>query len=136
MSRFPTHGSVELDVEENILLVQGCGPWNLESVVEAETNMAPLLEILSTSPWGALVVLHGDPIYVPDAAAVLSKAICQQKSLGRVATALVVEESNTPEFSKRHLGEIFDNAGENYRFFPNKEQAKWWLIQQIIQATS
>ena len=50
MSRFPTHGSVELDVEENILLVQGCGPWNLESVVEAETNMAPLLEILSASP--------------------------------------------------------------------------------------
>jgi hypothetical protein len=136
MSRFPTHGSVELDIDENILFVEGYGPWNLESVVEAETHMAPLLQTLSISPWGALVVLHGDPIYVPDAAAVLSRAIREQKVLGRVATALVVDQSNTPEFSKRHLSDIFKSAGESFRFFPNKEQAKWWLIQQIMQATS
>ncbi|GAC35422.1 hypothetical protein [Paraglaciecola polaris] len=135
MSRFPTHGSVELDIDDNILLVEGSGPWNLESVVESETHMAPLLALLSGKPWGALVVLHGDPIYVPDAAAFLSKAVRAQKALGRVATAMVVDQSNTPEFSKRHIGQLLDEAGENYRFFPDKAQAKWWLVQQIIQAS-
>ncbi len=133
MSRFPTHGSVELDVVDNILLVEGHGPWNLESVMESEKHMEPILKQLSGSRWGALVVLHGDPIYVPDAAAFLSKVIQAQKALGRVATAMVVEQSNTPAFSKRHLAQVFDDAGENYRFFPDKKQAKWWLIQQIMK---
>lgn len=135
MSRFPTHGSVELDIEENILLVEGCGPWNLESVVEAELEVVSLLKQLSVGPWGALVALRGDPIYVPDAAVFMSKVIREQKTLGRVASALIIEHSATPEFSKRHLGQIYDDAGERYRFFPNKEQAKWWLVQQIIHAS-
>lgn len=136
MSKFPLHGSVDLDVIDNILIVEGYGPWNLESVTESGVRVLPLIETLSLAgPWGALVILHGDPIYVPDAAQFLAESIRQQRIQGRVATALMVEESNSPEFAKRHLASLLEQAGETFRFFPNKEQAKWWLVQKIIRAT-
>lgn len=135
MSKFPLHGSVELDVVDNILMVDGYGPWNLESVMESGLRVLPLLERLAKRPWGVLVVLHGDPIYVPDAATFLAESIKEQRKHGRVATAIVVEESNTPKFAKRHLSSLFEKAGETFRFFPNKEQGKWWLVQEIMRRT-
>ena len=134
MTRFSIHGSIELDIDERILLAEGAGPWNKESISDSDSRLLPLLEELEGSPWGALVTLHGDPIYVPDAAALLIKSIIEQKKQGRVATAVIVKDSNSPEFAKRHLSEIYDSAGEIFRFFPSKEEAKWWLVQRITLA--
>ena len=134
MSGFSIHGTVTLDIDERILLVEGAGPWNLESIFESGKRVLPLLASLEGDPWGALVILHGEPIYVPDAAEYLSKSIKEQKKQGRVATAVIVEESNAPEFAKRHLAQIYDNAGEVFRFFADREEAKWWLVQRITLA--
>lgn len=133
MSGFKTHGTVKLDVVENILQVEGLGPWNAESVIRASKTVSPLVERLSGQKWGVLVMLYGEPIYVPEAAAYLSDAIAAEKKLGRVATAVIVMESKSPEFAKNHLNQIYENAGEIVRFFDNKEDANWWLIQQISQ---
>lgn len=134
MSRFASHGTIELDIDERILLVEGAGPWNMESFNDSEQQVAPLLKKLAGSPWGVLVILYGDPIYVPEAAKYLSDAITEQKKQGRVATAIIVEESNSPEFAKRHLSEIYNNAGEIFRFFADKKEAQWWLVQRITLA--
>jgi hypothetical protein len=131
VSGFPIHGTINLDIEERILFVEGSGPWNMESIIESGERVLPLLEKLAGSPWGALVILHGEPIYVPDAAEYLSMSIKKQKKQGRVATAVIVDESDSPEFAKRHISEIYDNAGEIFRFFADREEAKWWLIQRI-----
>lgn len=133
MSHFRTHGTVRLDVEDRILLVEGVGPWNIESVMVAAKTVSPLIQQFSGCIWGVLVVLYGEPIYVPEAATYLSKAIKAEKQKGRVATAVIVMESKSPEFSKSHLSQIYQNAGETVRFFEHKEQAKWWLVQQISQ---
>jgi hypothetical protein len=136
VSGFSIHGTVVLDVDERILCVEGAGPWNMESIIESGKRVVPLLDQLVGDPWGALVILHGEPIYVPDAAEFLSKSIKKEKKQGRVATAVIVDESNAPEFAKRHLTEIYDNAGEIFRFFTDREEAKWWLIQRITLALS
>ncbi len=132
--RFSTHGSVELSVDERILIVEGAGPWNLEAIQEADRTYAPLIDTLAGQPWGALVVLHGDPIYVPDAAEYLVQAVKKECSQGRVATAILVEDSNSPEFAKRHLSDIYGKAGCEHRFFASEDDASWWLIQKITSA--
>ncbi|MFT4940127.1 MAG: hypothetical protein ACI88A_003179 [Paraglaciecola sp.] len=134
MSGFSVHGTVVLDIEERILFVEGAGPWNMESILESGKQVLPLLELLAGAPWGALVILHGEPIYVPDAAEYLSASIKKEKKQGRVATAVIVDESNDPGFAKRHLTQIYDKAGEVFRFFVDREEAKWWLIQRITLA--
>lgn len=134
MVGFTVHGSLDLRVQDRILYIEGCGPWNLESLEEAYKRFGPLVESLSGSPWGALAELHGDPIYVPDAANYMIKTVQGQRKSGLVASAILVGESNSPEFAKRHLGELHTKAGDTFRFFPNRDQAAWWLLQKITSA--
>ncbi len=134
MGRFTVHGSVQLRIEDRILFVEGAGPWNLEAVKEAGRDFSGLIEQLSGQPWGALVVMHGDPIYVPDAAEFLIKSIQRERKQGRVATAIIVEDSNSPEFAKRHLADLYTKAGCDFRFFTKQDEASWWLIQKITSA--
>lgn len=134
MGRFTVHGSVQLRIEDRILFVEGYGPWNLEAVIEAEKNFSTLTKQLFGLPWGALVVLHGDPIYVPDAADYLIQSIQQERKKGRVATAILVEDSNSPEFAKRHLTDLYKKGGCEFRFFSTQHEASWWLVQKITSA--
>jgi len=134
MASFTVHGSLDLQLQDRMLYVEGCGPWNLESIKEAVRRYSTLVEGLYGSPWGAIVVLHGDPIYVPDAANCIIKTIKSQRNNGLVASAILVGESNSPEFAKRHLSELHTKAGDTFRFFPNQEQAAWWLLQKITSA--
>ncbi|MGJ8682607.1 hypothetical protein [Paraglaciecola sp.] len=134
VGRFTVHGSVELRVKDRILEVEGDGPWNIEAVTQANQSFSSLIKELSGSPWGALVVLQGDPIYVPDAADYLVNSIRSECQSGRVATAIMVENSNSPEFAKRHLSDIYKRAGCDHRFFSEKAEASWWLIQKITSA--
>jgi hypothetical protein len=134
MGRFSVHGNLNLHVEDSILLIEGVGPWNLEAVKEAYNRFVPLKETLYGSPWGALIVMGGDPIYVPDAANYIIKRIKHERMQGCVASAIMIGESNSPEFAKRHLSEIHSKAGDTYRFFSDKEEAVWWLVQQITSA--
>lgn len=134
MGRFTVHGSVELRIQDRMLLVEGSGPWNLEAVKQASNSFSTLINELSGEPWGVLVVLHGDPIYVPDAADYLVESIKSERNTGRIATAIIVENSNSPEFAKRHLSDIYQKAGCEHRFFSHKAEATWWLVQKITSA--
>jgi hypothetical protein len=134
MGRFTVHGSLELDIQGRILMIDGCGPWNLEAVKDAYSRFRPLVETLYGSPWGSLVELRGDPIYVPDAANYIVKTIKHERKMGNVASAILVGGSNSPEFAKRHLSELHTKADDTFRFFSNKEEAAWWLLQKITSA--
>lgn len=134
MANFTVHGSLELQIQERILFIEGCGPWNLESIKEAYHRFGPLVESLYGSPWASLAELQGDPIYVPDAANYLIKTIKSQHKSGLVASAILVGKSNSPEFAKRHLSELHTKAGDTFRFFSDKEEAAWWLLQKITSA--
>jgi hypothetical protein len=134
MGNFTVHGSIDLHVQDRILFIEGCGPWNLEAVKEAYGRFKPLVETLYGSPWGSLALLSGDPIYVPDAANFLIKTIKTERRKGCVASAILVGESNSPEFAKRHLSELHTKAGNTYHFFSDKKEAVWWLVQKITSA--
>ena len=134
MGSFTVHGSIDLHIQDRILYIEGFGPWNLEAVKDAYTRFRPLVETLYGSPWGSLVAFHGDPIYVPDAASYVIKTIKNERRMDCVASAILVGESNSPEFAKRHLSEIHTKAGDTFRFFSDQKEAAWWLLQKITSA--
>jgi predicted nicotinamide N-methyase len=134
MGHFTVHGSLDLHVQDRILLIEGCGPWNIEAVKDAYGRFEPFINTLYGSPWAVLIILHGDPIYVPDAASYIVETIKNERRNGSVASAILVGESNSPEFAKRHLGEIHTNAGDTFRFFSDKKEATWWLEQKLSAA--
>jgi hypothetical protein len=134
MKKFQLHGESELYFEDNILLIEATGPWNIETMTDANKRVMPLIDKLSAGPWGALIIIYGEPIYVPDAATYLVGTIKELKKRGRIASAIMVEESNDPKFAKRHMSSIFEQAGETFRFFKQKQEAKSWLVQKITEA--
>lgn len=131
MSGFIEHGSIDVHIDDRILCIQGEGPWNLEAVQQAQNKYSPLVDTLRGKAWGTIVALKGDPIYVPDAADFLVKTIQKERQQGCVATAILVGESNSPEFAKRHLSELHSRANDVFSFFSNQQEAEQWLAQKI-----
>ena len=134
MSGFEGHGSIDCHIQDNILFIEGDGPWNLEAVEQANNQYHQLMVTLHGKVWGKVVVLIGDPIYVPNAEEYLVQSIKQDRHNGCVATAIVVEQSNSPEFAKRHISEIHTKANDVFRFFADKDEASWWLVQKMTAA--
>ena len=131
---FEAHGTLQVEIMGRILRVEGTGPWNLESLKSSGVNAQPKLEMLKGKPWGVMVILHGESIYVPAAAKKLTTIVAEERQQGRIATALLVNDCFAPNFAKQHLGEIYDNAGETYAFFDDIELARDWLNQKISEA--
>ncbi|MCV2885875.1 hypothetical protein OE749_14345 [Aestuariibacter sp. AA17] len=134
MSSFVAHGSISVKVDGRVLIVEGTGPWNAESLDESGENAKGVLESLKGAPWGVIVVVRGEPIHVPDAAKQLTQIIRDEKRVGRSATALLVEDSDSPRFAKNHIGEIYREAGENFAFFSDFNHAKAWVLDKVKQA--
>ncbi len=135
-SRFAAHGTLNLSLSGNILTVEGRGPWNLESLRCAAEELKPQRKLLESAPWGVLVILHGEPIYLPPAVTDLIESIIQEKQVGRTATAVLVNSCDAPGFAKLHMSDIYGKAEETFEFFDDIDDAKDWLAQQIEQASS
>ena len=134
MDKFDLHGQADFSIEGKILIINGHGPWNLEAIMDAKERVMPFVSKLSGSPWGVLLILHGESIYVPNAAEYLIKSVQELRKIGRTATAILAEEANEPEFAKRHMSSIFTEAGETFSFFKQKNQASQWLAEKIKEA--
>ena len=80
---------------------------------------------------GKLMVKYGHILHVPDAKNRLVELVKQDIENGRVATALVVGECDSPNFAKNHLGSIYQDAGDNLAFFEDVTQARSWVQKQI-----
>jgi hypothetical protein len=130
---FEVHGTLDLSLEDHILTIEGEGPWNMESMYAANEKVQPFAAQLIGQPWAVLAILRGDPIYVPAAAKMLSNIVKQDIENGRVATAVLLNQSNSPEFGKRHLAEIYRSAGEIYEFFDDEKTARSWLNSKLKQ---
>ena len=133
-NHFSSHGSLDIRVEGRLLILEGTGPWNLESLNDSGEIAAPLVEPLKGKPWGVVVTILGEPIYVPDAADKLAQVVRQDKLDGRIATAVIVDKCASPHFARTHLSEIYTQAGETFEFFSTLHEAKNWVSKKLAQA--
>lgn len=131
MAVFQVHGTLDVAIEGQILVLEGTGPWNMESLHASGTYAKPLMQRLYDRPWAVLAILRGEAVYVPDAARELIETVTFEKSRGRIATAIVLEDCDLPSFSRNHLSEIYQQAGERFEFFTNISRAKFWLEGQL-----
>lgn len=134
MSNFGIHGSLSLSLEGNILVLEGEGPWNIESLLKSGEDVVPLAKQLYGKPWGVVCTILGEPIHVPDAAQMLVEIVRSDREKGRVASALLVDNCNAPKFARNHIGEIYSQAGEVFEFFTDEQEAKRWVKQKIAEA--
>lgn len=133
MKSFAVHGTLDMKVEGQILHIVGAGPWNSESLQASGVEAQPLVEGLYDKPWAVLAEIRGEPIYVPEASRQLVNIVKSEKLRGRVASALLVNDSTSPNFAKSHIGDIYTRAGETFAFFDDTATARAWLQEQLQQ---
>jgi hypothetical protein len=129
--KFAKHGGLTAKATGNILEVEGEGPWNSEMLANADKDAESLLHGLYGRPWAVLTIMKGDPIYIPAAAELLIDIIRLEKHKGRIATAIIICDSEQALFPKQHLSQIYIKAGEDYEFFDDKSVATLWLKSKI-----
>jgi len=128
---FTSHGDFNFTTEDNLLIIEGTGPWNMEAILSSAEEACDCHKKLYGKPWGALAIIHGDPIHTPDAAQLLTDIVIKDKQNGRIASALVLDKSNHPDFGRHHITDIYNNAGELFDFFETVQEAKKWLRDQF-----
>ncbi|WP_019614576.1 hypothetical protein [Psychromonas ossibalaenae] len=119
------HGVFKLALENNILIVEGRGPWNKEALKISFDNAKMMLN--KKEKWGIIAVMYGEPVYTPDAAEMLIERIKYEKTHGRTATAFILTNSISPELGKRHLSDLCSKADETFQFFNRVIDAEIWM---------
>lgn len=129
--QFEAHGTWDINARGRVLEIEGTGPWNLESLEQSAQLVEPFLQRLKGKPWAAMVILHGECIYVPAAGRKLSEILQREASIGRVASALLVNDCFSPNFAKEHISEIYEKGRHPYAFFDDIDLAQEWIDEQI-----
>lgn len=129
--QFEAHGTWNIDSDGRVLMIEGTGPWNLESLQQSARQVEPFIQRLRGKPWAAMVILHGECIYVPAAGEKLAEILRDETALGRVATALLVNDCFSPNFAKEHISHIYDQGDHPYAFFDDIDLARRWIEAHI-----
>ncbi|NQZ33779.1 MAG: hypothetical protein HRU06_21125 [Oceanospirillaceae bacterium] len=122
---------MSFNVEGNILVIEGQGPWNLDAIDQSVIETKEKIEKLYWKPWGVLVIAHGDSILIPEAVKKLIQIIESDRTKGRLATALIIRNCEIPNLVETHLGKIYMTAGDEFAFFDEEKDARQWLQQQL-----
>lgn len=128
---FIVHGEIKLSVEPNLLVVDCRGPWNIDSINQSTQTIDESFDTLYQSTWGALVLAKGDSIMMLDAKERLIEIVKADRQQGRVATAIVISDCDSPILVEDHLGDVYRQAGDEFAFFKKQSDARAWLKQQV-----
>ncbi len=129
--RFPPHGEFHFRIEENLLILYTIGPWNIESIIEMTENLPEIRNKINGIKWGVLAIITGQPLHTPDASKLASEILFKNNKNGLIASAMILDESNNPEFGKLHIANIYKKTGGLFEFFTDEIPAKNWLNDQL-----
>ena len=126
---FRTHGEYHIDVLDDVLLIDGKGPFNVEAVKGFEKNIAVALDTLrEIDSWYQIVVLHDMSIFTPDALENLTKVNHWRMSLGLKASAVVTGSMVVgKKLAEQQLRTLYSEQGLDHGFFDSLEAAKAWI---------
>ncbi|NRA19555.1 MAG: hypothetical protein HRU05_03655 [Oceanospirillaceae bacterium] len=129
------HGERIFSFENNLLIVEGEGPWNLDAILHIPVAAQRGLESLFNKTWAVLVIIKGDSMCVPEARLKLIEFIREDRLKGRVATAFIIKQCSVPLLVESHFKDIYTTAGDKYQHFTEHQEseAKAWLALQVKQ---
>lgn len=125
---FRRHGEYHIEVIGDILLIDGRGPFNVETVRQYERSIAEALEQMrTTEAWYQISVLHDMSIFTPDAFKKLEKINRWRMSIGLKATAVVSGHMVGKVLAEQQLANLYLEQGLTHAFFETVEAAKDWI---------
>jgi hypothetical protein len=129
---FPPHGTLDFSViDNNILVIEGCGPWHKEVLTKLSSEQINLIKSLYGNACGVWVIILGEPLYTQEASDLLSNIVKQDKERGRKSSAIILKNSSSPDIGEQHISQIYQKASEKFKFFDDKDEALGWLKEKV-----
>ncbi len=134
MKEFSEHGTYRIKVDNNILMVNAKGPFNIETVNRYHNEVLESVEQLaeSGSPWGQVIVLHEESLFTHEASNQLMESNRLRKTKGLSHCAVVLVQPVGIKLIKKQMTGIYRDAGIEMQIFEKIEAAKQWLMQCAV----
>ena len=85
------HGEYRIERHGQVLMVDAEGPWNEEAARQYRRDLEQQIAELVPSPWGMVVVCHGEAVLVPGAEVQMLKITRWRVSQGMRQIAMVFD---------------------------------------------
>ncbi len=133
---FRPHGRVEFSVlEENILLCEAIGPFNLELISAVVTIESPLIDgLVKHGKWGDIVVFKESAMASAEVVSSFTEYLRSLSTSMRMPTATALVISSETEGSKimtQYYQKCYADAGLHAIVFEALDEAIVWVKTQI-----
>lgn len=128
---FPAHGSLNIFIDQGLLVIKASGPANTEMVLRYQREIDSFRQKLCTRPWASLTILSGEPLLPPEAASMMVEAIKTAQNMNLIATAVVMLDVQYKTLSQQFWRGIYERTTLPFQFFDSQDEARIWLHEQI-----
>ncbi|MGB1263005.1 MAG: hypothetical protein ACPG52_08865 [Cognaticolwellia sp.] len=129
MTDFIPHGRCSYSVENNIVIIDATGPWNLEFFQQMHHDLARIIfNDVDYNNFAILLILNGDSLAVQDG---LDYHLNLVKDGPTKALAINTSQSNAPKITEALFTAVYDQAGLLNKSFDSTAEAKVWLTSQL-----
>ena len=124
------HGEFSLIMNQDVVLTNAVGPWNLECIEQFGSDYATSVYSAKVSRWADIIMLQGESLLVPDAEKDLQVRIARAIETGLSHVAVVMCKSEVKTTAKLQMKRLYRNLPAELAFFDTLNEAIDWVKQQ------
>ena len=124
------HGEFSLIMNQDVVLTNAVGPWNLECIEQFGIDYATSVYSAKVSRWADIIMLQGESLLVPDAEKDLQVRIARAIETGLSHVAVVMCKSEVKTTAKLQMKRLYRNLPAELAFFDTLNEAIDWVKQQ------
>ena len=124
------HGEFSLIMNQDVVLTNAVGPWNLECIEQFGIDYATSVYSAKVSRWADIIMLQGESLLIPEAEKDLQVRIARAVETGLSHVAVVMCKSEVKTTAKLQMKRLYRNLPAELAFFDTLNEAIDWVKQQ------
>jgi hypothetical protein len=128
--KFPVHGRCKITVDNNIIIIDALGPWNLEFFEILHTNLHQTVQDnFKNKNYGIVVLLRGETLTTHEG---LKYHLYKVRQGNAKAIAINMIHSAYALTTQMQFEAVYNKAGLKNKFFSDTSSAKRWINNVLL----
>jgi len=128
LNKFLAHGKTHISVEDNIIIIECVGPWNIEYFQELHNDIAEVVQKVDKENYAILFIPIGEAICTHETIDFHMDFLRQGNTK---ALAINLSQSEVPNTTESICRTAYQEVGLTFEFFDCDKQAKTWLMTKL-----
>jgi hypothetical protein len=128
--KFPVHGRCQIITDNNIIIIDALGPWNLEFFEILHSNLQQTVQSnFQNKTYGIVVVLKGETLATQEG---LNYHLEKVTKGNAKAIAINMMHSSFALTTQIQFEAVYNKAGLKNKFFHDTSSAKQWIESLLL----